>query len=209
MRRKEQDVIDSARRFVEGLRPEDRLALVLFADKVEFVHDLSTNRQMTHKGIEGYRAVGGTALYDALADALVRLKAAGEGRHVVVVMTDGRDEDNPGTAPGSVRTFADVLKQQQETRATVFPIGLGTQVDAALLQQLADVSGGRAFFPETVEELGREYDRVIEDLRRRYVVGYTSTLMERDGRWRNVEIRVKDRPDATVRTSGGYHAPGP
>jgi Ca-activated chloride channel homolog len=82
-------------------------------------------------------------------------------------------------------------------------------VDAALLQQLADVSGGRAFFPETVEELGREYDRVIEDLRRRYVVGYTSTLMERDGRWRNVEIRVKDRPDATVRTSGGYHAPGP
>jgi Ca-activated chloride channel homolog len=208
MRRREQDVIDSARHFVDALRPEDRLALVLFADKVQFVHDLSTNRAITHRAIEQYRAVGGTALYDALADSLIRLKAAGEGRHVVVVMTDGRDENNPGTAPGSIRTFADVLKQQHETRATIFPIGLGTQVDAGLLRQLADVSGGQAFFPEDVEDLGREYQRVIEDLRRRYVIGYTSTLMQRDGSWREVEIRVKDRPDASVRTSGGYYAPG-
>lgn len=208
MRRKEQEVIDSARQFVDALRPEDRLALVLFADKVELVHDLSTNREMTRKGIEGYRAIGGTALYDALADSLTRLKAAGDGRHVVVVMTDGRDEDNPGTAPGSVRTFADVLKQQHETRATIFGIGLGTQVDTGPLLTLAAVSGGQAFFPAQVEDLGREYARVIEDLRRRYVVGYTSTRIERDGRWREVEIRVKDRPDAAVRTTGGYHAPG-
>jgi hypothetical protein len=39
------------------------------------------------------------------------------------------------------------------------------------------------------------------------VVGYTSTRIERDGSWRDVEIRVKERPDATVRTSGGYYAP--
>ena len=72
---------------------------------------------------------------------------------------------------------------------------------------MADLSGGRAFFPADVKDLPGEYRRVIDDLRRRYVVGYTSTHILRDGSWRKVEIRVKSAPDATIRTSGGYFAP--
>jgi VWFA-related protein len=122
-------------------------------------------------------------------------------------MTDGRDENNPGTAPGSKRTFADVLRHQKDTQATIFGIALGTKVDTGPLEELASVSGGQAFFPAEVSELDREFKRVLEDLRRRYVVSYTSTHIRRDGEWRDVEVRVKERPDAEVRSTGGYFAP--
>ena len=207
MRRKESEVMDSARRFVDSLRPEDSLALVLFADRSVFAHDLSTNRQFSHDAIREYKAQGGTALYDAMSDALIRLRRVG-GRRVVVVMTDGRDENNPGTGPGSVRTFDDVLRHLRENAgAAIFGIGLGTKVDNGPLERLAELSGGQALFPSDVAELEGEFRRVSEDLRRRYVVGYTSSHIQRDGSWREVVVRVKSVPDASVRTTGGYFAP--
>ena len=75
------------------------------------------------------------------------------------------------------------------------------------LQQFAELSGGRTLLPQDVSQLGEEFQRVIEDLGRRYVVGYTSTNPERDGQWRNVEIRVKAERQITVRSLGGYSAP--
>ena len=73
----------------------------------------------------------------------------------------------------------------------VFAIGLGTNVDQDVLQQMADLSGGRAFFPSDVSQLPAEYRRVVDDLRRRYVLGYTSTHIQRDGSWREGEIRSR------------------
>jgi VWFA-related protein len=206
MRRKEAQVVESATMFVDALRPEDQLGLMMFADKVKVAHDLTISRDFSHRSLRGYQTLGGTALYDALSDALARLSTA-ERRRVVVVMTDGRDEDNPGTGPGSVRTFDDVLEHQQKSGATIFAIGLGTNVDAERLRTLAAVSGGQAFFPSGPEDLAREYARIVEDLRRRYVVTYTSTNIQRDGSWRPVKVRIKTRPDANVRGASGYFAP--
>jgi VWFA-related protein len=179
---------------------------MLFADKPEVKHDLSTNRSATDAAIGTYRASGGTALYDAIADSL-QLLGREDARRVIVVMTDGRDEDNPGTGPGSRRTFEDVMNIQKESGVTVFGIGLGTKVDRLLLEKLANVSGGQALFPSEAVDLDREYRRVVEDLRRRYVIGYASSDPRRDGSWRKVEIRVKGHPDAVVRSHGGYFAP--
>ncbi len=206
MRHREADVIAAARAFTAALRPQDQLAVMLFADSVVLTHDLSTNRDATREAIDDYKTAGGTALYDALGEALARLKRT-EGRRVVVVMTDGRDEDNPGTGPGSVRKLSDVLDALKDTGAAVFPIGLGTKVDTPMLEKLADMSGGRALMPQDVSTLGDEFQRVVEDLRRRYVVGYTSTNGERDGKWRDVEIKVKAERQITVRSLGGYTAP--
>jgi VWFA-related protein len=206
MKKKEVELVDSARQFIDALRPQDRLAVVLFADRPVFAFDLSENRDFAKRALADYKANGGTALYDAVADSLLRLKRA-DGRRVVVAMTDGRDENNPGTAPGSVRKPQDVTKLIQDTGALVFGIGLGTNVDRATLQQFADISGGRAFFPTDISQLAGEFVRVVDDLRRRYVVGYTSSSIQRDGSWRNVEIRIKSHPDARIKTAGGYFAP--
>ena len=121
-------------------------------------------------------------------------------------MTDGRDENNPGTAPGSAHTVAQVLDRLKETDAVIFTVGLGPTIDRPVLQQLADVSGGESYFPQDVSVLGADFNRVLETLRRRYVISYTSTNSTRDGAWRKVEIR-SSRSGVAIASRGGYFAP--
>jgi VWFA-related protein len=79
-------------------------------------------------------------------------------------------------------------------------------VDQARLQTLAEKTGGRAFFPADVTTLAASYRKIVDELRRRWVIGYESTNSERDGRWRKVEIRSGQR-NLTIRSRGGYYAP--
>jgi Ca-activated chloride channel family protein len=195
----------AARSFVDALRPEDELAVATFAERIWFAHDLATERAWSYAGIDQYVAAGGTALYDAIWGSLFRLRRENT-RRVMVVVTDGRDENNPGTAPGSVHTLVEVLQMLRQTDATIFAIGIGARVDRETLEQLANESGGEAYFPSDVSELPFQYRRVVENLRRRYVVTYTSTNTTRDGGWRQVEIGSRV-PGTTVRSKGGYFAP--
>ena len=89
-------------------------------------------------------------------------------------MTDGRDENNPGTAPGSVHTFAQVLERLKSVDATVYAVGLGRRSTATKLEELATISGGEAYFPQDVASLSQDFNRILETLRRRYVISYTS-----------------------------------
>jgi Ca-activated chloride channel family protein len=205
MRKTADALMAAARTFVEALRPEDKLSLLFFSDGVLVAHDFGTNRQTSIDAINGYKPSGGTALYDALAGAFTTLKTV-EGRRAVVVMTDGRDENNAGTAPGSTQTLPDVLKLASEVEATVLPIALGTNLDRAGLERLADISGGLAYFPSDASELRAQFARTIENLRRRYVLGYTSTHIARDGSWRNVQIKSRSA-NHVIRSRSGYFAP--
>lgn len=196
----------AATTFVEALRPTDPLALVQFSDRVVVAHELTTKRQLTVDAIAGHQALGGTALWDALYDAMAYLKQQ-PGRRAVVVLTDGRDENNPGNAPGSAHTLDDVVGQLKDSGTTVYAIGLGPRVDADGLRRVAEASGGAAYFPEDVSQLPDRYRRVVDDLRRRYLVTYTSTNSTRDGAWRDVAIETA-RPGVVIRSAGGYTAPG-
>lgn len=205
MKKAAEAVQRAARDFVLAVRPEDSLALITFADAPKFAHVLATNRQWSLDAIDKYTPIGGTALYDALYNSLMTLKAV-PGRRAVVVLTDGKDENNPGTAPGSEHTFDEVLALVKSVGATAFPIGLGTNVERPVLERLAAESGGEASFPTDVTLLEAQYRRVIENLRRRYVLSYTSTNSNHDGAWRTVEIRSRTS-GVTVATRGGYFAP--
>jgi VWFA-related protein len=197
----------AARSFVSAVRPEDPLAVATFADKIWFAHDLATDRSLSYAGIDGYVAKGGTALYDSIYGSLFRLKHENT-RRVIVVVTDGRDENNPGTAPGSIHPLSDVLTAMQQTEVTIFTIGIGPKVDRSVLEQLAEQSGGEAYFPADVSELDVQYRRILENLRRRYVITYTSTNSTRDGAWRHVDIASRV-PGTKVRSLSGYFAPLP
>ena len=205
MRKDAQAVMDAARTFVKALPSQDKLAVMTFADKPELAHDLTTNREWSLDAIGRYVASGGTALYDAMFDSLARLKRA-DGRTAIVVMTDGRDENNPGTAPGSTHTLNDVMANLSSVGATVYAIGLGPNVDRDTLERFADATTGETYFPSDVSTLGAEYRRILENLRRRYILSYTSTNAERDGAWRKVEIKAK-RDGVVIQSRGGYFAP--
>ena len=127
-------------RFVEALRVEDSLGMLPLPTRSRWRTRLRRTER-TRSSALAVPADGGTALYDALCDSLLMLKGL-KGRRAVVVLTDGRDEHNPGTGPGSVRSWDTVLRLLQDQEVTVFPVGLGPRIDAQRLELLASLSGG-------------------------------------------------------------------
>jgi len=197
---------EAAREFITAMRPEDEVGMILFASKSNYINSPTERRDYPLKAIDGYVADGGTALYDALYDCLAQLAMVRGGRRVVVVVTDGRDENATSDGPGSLRAWDDVLNKLQQTEVTIYPVGIGSRVERERLQQLADRSGGTAYFPTDVTTLAADYHKILDELRRRYIVGYQSTNVARNGKWRKIEIRPR-QSDVEIRSRGGYYAP--
>jgi VWFA-related protein len=195
----------AAHAFVRALRADDPLGVLVFADKVEVSHDFTTKRELSHEAVEGFETQGGTALNDALGESAERLMKV-KGRKVVVLVTDGRDENAASTGPGSERSWDQALAAVHAADATVYAIGLGVRVDQERLKQVAAYTGGEAYFTTDVAELDQHYRRIIDELHRRYVIGFTSTNGKRNGAWRQVELRTATA-GVRLRSRGGYYAP--
>ena len=190
MRKSVSEAIDAARGFVAALRPEDSLGLVLFADHVTFAHDLTK----TARGdAQDDRQLHGDRWHCALRRALGLADAAErvEGRRAIVVVTDGRDENNPGTAPAACRRRQEVLDLTRQVDTTIFTIGLGPESIVRFSKSSRFAREANRIFPVSVDGLHDDYRRVVENLRRRFVVSYTSTNGDRNGSWRDVEIRPR------------------
>ncbi|MBI4446729.1 MAG: VWA domain-containing protein [Acidobacteria bacterium] len=74
------------------------------------------------------------------------------------------------------------------------------------LEMIAEQTGGRLYSPQRIEDLSGAYSEIAQDLRIQYTLAYNSTHRERDGKWRSIDVRIKNRPDAVVRTRRGYYA---
>jgi Ca-activated chloride channel family protein len=158
--------------------------------------------------IRQQKATGSTALYDAIGVYLDG--AAGQdGRKIMLLYTDGGDTN-------SAMSLSDVVDLLKASDATVYAIGelehqssSGATAARMILQRLAETSGGQAFFPLSVQELDRVYEKVLAEIRAQYLIGYLSTNEKTDGTWRKVEVKVvkKDGRDYRVRMRKGYFAP--
>jgi Ca-activated chloride channel family protein len=151
---------------------------------------------------------GWTALFDALAVYLASASQQ-DGQKILVMYTDGGDTR-------STTTLTDLLNYLRASDVTIYPIGYLENQRASdkmtqrmQMQNWADMTGGRAFFPYKLQELDKLYEEIRSEIASRYVLGYTSTDERTDGRWRKVDIKLK-RPDlkgVKIRTREGYFAP--
>lgn len=147
---------------------------------------------------------GWTALYDALG---VYLDGAQEqdGRPILVMYTDGADSR-------SRISYRDIMDLLKASPVTVYAVGLLEHSGSARresrmrLQQMTELTGGQAFFPSKLEDLDATYEKVLDEIRAQYQLGYASTNRNADGRWRSVAVKVT-RDDLRVRTRKGYFAP--
>jgi VWFA-related protein len=227
----------AARRFLDLMRPSDKIAILLFARDVEVIAHLTSDRDALRQALAQITPpLGSTAVYDAIAYALVEEldRVRGE-RNAVVVVTDGRDsslayaetplQNDPLRRPGSFLRFSDLLLGVRHSDVVVYPIAIDNEAELAAtlnesgreqvradsrrvreqFQQLADISGGRVYRAAQLDSLDGVYEQIAADLRTIYSVAYAPTRMERDGRWRRVEVRVA-RPGARVRCPRGYFA---
>jgi Ca-activated chloride channel family protein len=112
----------------------------------------------------------------------------------------------------SVLTLSETLTLLKASQVTVYAIGLVGNTGSArqmlemTLRQIAEATGGQAFFPTAMKDVESAYDKVLAEIKAQYHVGYVSKNTAKDGAWRKVDIRVK-RPDTRIRTRKGYFGP--
>jgi len=200
--------------FAERLRPEDMASIIDFDSRVEILRDFTSSVEELNDAIRRTSAGGSTSLYNALyisLKELAKVEASSSDeirRQAIVVLSDGEDTS-------SLVDFDEVLELAKRSNTVIFSIGLrsrdirnrrGFREADFVLRQLAQETGGRAVFPEAVDELQAIYDRISDELSSQYTLGYISKNPLRDGQYRRIVVRV-DRPNVAARTRQGYYAP--
>lgn len=202
--------------FADRLREQDLASVIDFDSRVEILHEFTNSLDDLTAAIRRTSAGGSTSLYNAIYISLKELaKVAASAadtdeirREAIVVLSDGEDTS-------SLVEFEEVLELAKRSNTVIYTIGLrsderrtrrGFREADFVLRQLAQETGGRHFFPDTVDELPEIYQRISDELSSQYTLGYASKNPLRDGQWRRIVVRV-DRPDVAARTKQGYYAP--
>jgi Ca-activated chloride channel family protein len=197
----------AAIKFLNMLPAAQDITLVDFDTEVRIAQYGTADLPRLVERIRSRRADGWTSLYDALG---IYLDGAHdlEGRKILVIYTDGGDTR-------SAQTFADVIAMLKSSDVIVYSIGflehqdLRSKTEQKLrLQQLADVTGGEAFFPTTTKQLDQVFSRIVSQVRAQYSLGFISTDAKRDGTWRKLDVRLQGDKlqNLTIGTRKGYYA---
>jgi Ca-activated chloride channel family protein len=207
---------EAAVRFIKTLGPEDLARVVQFDKRSTTLQDFTADPAALEVAIRKTRSGGETALYNALYVALKDLqkqKKANELRRLaIVLLSDGEDSGM------SLITDDEVLELARKTEIGIYSIGLRSKPtqDLAslkfsqathLLTALARDTGAQVFFPNSLSELDAVYDRIAEELRSQYNLGYVAQNRKRDGKWRRIVVRTPTRDDLQIRHRVGYYAP--
>jgi Ca-activated chloride channel family protein len=198
----------AAIKFLNTLTDAVDVTVVDFDTEVRVARYSQTEFARLVERIRQQKTSGMTSLYDAIG---VYLNGAAEqdGRKIMLLYTDG------GDTRSSIR-WSELLDLLRASDVTVYAIGeIEHQSPASrgqartVLQTIADVTGGAAFFPSSIKELDQIYERVVAEVRAQYTIGYQSTNDRSDGAWRKVEVRIAPRlgRDIRVRARRGYFAP--
>jgi Ca-activated chloride channel homolog len=198
----------AAIKFLKGLPEAQDITLVDFDTEVRIArYGLQDFPRMIER-IRQRKPEGLTALYDALGvylDGQTEL----DGRKVLVIYTDGGDTR-------SAVTFSDSLSMLKMADVTVYAIGFLEHQSSGMrsqqkmqLMQMAETTGGQAFFPASTRNLTDIFDKVVAQIRAQYSLGFTSRNLRKDGTWRKLEVRLvgSHLQDLKVRSRKGYFAP--
>lgn len=216
----------TSKRFVDSVRPGDRVAVVTFTDRIDVVSLLSNDQKALKKSIdEMKKPLGGTNVWDALRfvlDHMVGKSRLENRRSAIVMMTDGVDNALPGMAgDGSQTTFEELIAVTRRWDTMVIPVYLDTEKESVRnqgaspeayaiareqLNTLARESGNIVYRANKVKDLQGVYAQVIHDLSTVYSIGYRPSNQTRDGMWRPVEVRIPDHPELVVRAKRGYYS---
>jgi Ca-activated chloride channel family protein len=206
----------AAATFVQESNPEDETAVVSFGDDVTLDQDFTQNARQLSRSLSGISPTGNTSLYDAVFLAAEHVKENGyHEKKVLLIISDGEDNH-------SKYQLKQVLQTIRESKIIVYSIGLlnadsGSSYNYLFaengrkaLKQLAEVTGGAAYFPRGTREVEQVCQRIARELRNQYTIGYKPSNDKLDGSWRKTVVKVnppKTVPKVKIRAKQGYYAP--
>ena len=185
----------------------DKAFIVGFNTRSQLAQDFTDNVQLLSAGVHKLHDGGGTALYDAVYRAckekFLKDRPDRPVRKAIVIVSDGEDNQ-------SEFTKAQAIEMAQRAEVIIYAIstddsGLVMRGDK-VLEQLADATGGRAFFPFKMKDITHSFASIEDELRSQYVVSYRPANFDADGRYRSIEISSLKK-DLQVRARKGYFAP--
>ena len=190
---------DAGKRFLASLAPSDQVTVLAFNENIFTPARRATDPAVRVRAVDRLGAWGGTALYDAIIRA-IEILGRQSGRRAVVLFSDGDDQSSHAALDAAIRAT-------EGSDATIYAIGLGRAVKAPalqkLLEQIASVSGGRAFFRDEVARLDDVFGEILEDLRHQYLLSYAAPDNRRDGTWHTIRVEAAGGRH-TVRARQGY-----
>jgi VWFA-related protein len=210
MRNKIDQVKAAAVALVQASNKEDEVFVVNFNDAAYL--DMPPGKDFTDSIQELQQALakidtrGGTAMRDAIQMSIDHLKRAHRDKKVIVVITDGNDNS-------SLISLEQLMRNAHQSEILIYGVGLLNEEEHGearkakrALNDLAEATGGKTFFPAGVEEVGQIAKQVAHDIRNQYTIEYSPSNSAMDGTFRQIKITARAPGNPTVRTRSGYYA---
>jgi Ca-activated chloride channel family protein len=203
---------DAAIAFLKTTNPEDEFFLLTFADQPKIEEEFTSDISEIQNRLAFARAKGSTTLYDAVYLALGKMNHGYNPKKAILLITDGEDTR-------SRYSLVNVRNAVKESDTQMYAIGI---VDSyysdfsqgrngrAVLEEMTEITGGKAYFPNSVYELEDICVKIALELKNQYILGYSPTNPAKDGRWRKIKVKLnppKGLPALSVRSKTGYFAP--
>lgn len=212
MRDKRPRVNEAALTLVQTSNPNDEAFVVNFNDDyyLDLDKDFTSSIPELKEALERIDSRGSTAFYDALIGSMDHAKKGHKDKKVLLAVTDGEDNASRNTLDKTIREI-------QKSNVVIYTIGLFSDEDkknrkkaTRALKEIADASGGVAYFPENVEDVHAICEQVAKDIRNQYTLAYYPSNARKDGTYRAVQVEIippRGRGKLSARTRNGYYAP--
>jgi Ca-activated chloride channel homolog len=202
-------VNDAALAFIRASNPDDQVFVIGINDEAELLQDFTSDIDEIQDSLDNIVVAGQTILYDGIHLGVEKAQSGNKPKKAIVVITDGEDHT-------SYFKLNELVAKVQESDVQIFCIGfLRATKDSDYkkaynaLVRISEESGGKAFFPQKIDEIHNIVAEIADELRSQYSIGYVSSNAARDGSFRRVKISLsgKKSSDINIRYRRGYFAP--
>jgi Ca-activated chloride channel family protein len=202
---------DAILQFIKTANPQDEFFVIGFNDRPELIEDFTSSVEDIQARLALVHAGHRTALLDAIYYGVEKMRDAHHERKALLVVSDGGDNR-------SRYTEGEVRAEVRESDTEIYSIGIFDEyaptpeerTGPQLLEDLSDSTGGRLFRVDDIDEMSDIAEKISNELRNQYVIGYKPKDLAHDGKWRKVKVRVNPPPGLpplSVYARSGYYAP--
>jgi Ca-activated chloride channel family protein len=202
---------DALAHFIQTSHESDEYFLIGFNSRAQLLMDRTRDGNAVLDKLTFVQTKGNTALYDACYLGIERVQRGTHPKRAILVISDGQDNN-------SRYTFNELRRVLKESDVVLYGIGilgggdLGSSLGMegqSILDELAGVSGGKAFYPGSAAEMDDIFEQIALELRHQYSVGYRPPNFVNDGKWHKIKVKVtppRGLPRLFVRSKEGYFA---
>lgn len=210
-------IVEAGKILISTNGSKDKTSIVRFVskEKIEILSDFTSNKNLLNYVLDNLFIEGGqTAVIDAVYQATTKIMQYENiqnkidlRRRSLIVVSDGDDR-------GSLRQESELFELLRRSDVQIYTVGFVNNLNDELdlnekisqkqkartfLTQLAVITGGKAYFPESIEQLSQIAEDISSDLRTQYLITYLPTNENRDSRFYDIKVTVKDGPDKEKR----------